>query len=57
MPSSSKDEWEKNTLGPSLSRFPPRQDQFVTDSVILCPPTNLVTIGLIAAASMLSCQS
>ena len=32
MPSSSKDEWEKNTLGPSVSRFPQRQDRFVTDS-------------------------
>ena len=50
MPSSSKDEWEKNTLGPSVSRFPPRQDQFVTDSGLeidaLYSPENLDGAGL-----------
>ena len=49
MPSSSKDEWEKNTLGPSIGRFPPRQDQFLTDSGLeidaLYSPENLADAG------------
>ena len=50
MASSSKDEWEKNTLAPSIGRFPPRQDQFVTDSGLeidaLYSPENLADAGL-----------
>ena len=50
MSSSSKDEWEKNTLAPSIGRFPPRQDQFVTDSGLeidaLYSPENLADAGL-----------
>ena len=49
MASSSKDEWEKNTLAPSIGRFPPRQDQFVTDSGLeidaLYSPENLADAG------------
>jgi len=49
MLSSSKDEWEKNTLGPSIGRFPPRQDQFLTDSGLeidaLYSPENLADAG------------
>ena len=32
MSSSSKDEWEKNTLGPTITRFPQRREEFITDS-------------------------
>lgn len=50
MPSSSKDEWEKNTLGPTINRFPQRQEQFATDSGLgidpLYGPENLVDAGL-----------
>ncbi|PKB64979.1 MAG: methylmalonyl-CoA mutase [SAR202 cluster bacterium Io17-Chloro-G2] len=49
MPSSSKDEWKENTLGPSVSRFPQRQDQFITDSGLeidaLYSPENLADAG------------
>ena len=50
MPSTSKDEWEKNTLDPSVSRFPQRQQQFATDSGLpidpLYGPENLRAQGL-----------
>mgnify|MGYP001288558476 FL=1 len=50
MSSSNKEEWEKNTLGPTVTRFPQRQEQFVTDSGLeidnLYSPENLVEVGL-----------
>ena len=32
MPSGSKDQWVRETLGPAIERYPERQDSFVTDS-------------------------
>ena len=32
MPSENKEQWREETLGPSLKRFPKRQEEFVTDS-------------------------
>ena len=32
MPSGSKEEWTRVTLGPAIDRFPERQPKFVTDS-------------------------
>ena len=32
MPSGSKEEWTRETLGPAIDRFPERQPKFVTDS-------------------------
>ena len=50
MPSSSKDEWEEKTLGPTVSRFPERQERFQTDSGLeidpLYSPENLADGGL-----------
>ena len=50
MSSSSKDEWEKNTLGPTITRFPQRREEFITDSGLeidsLYSPENLVDVGL-----------
>ena len=34
MPSSNQEEWEAQTLSPSVSRFPQRKDRFLTDSGI-----------------------
>ena len=34
MPSSNQEEWEAQTLNPTVSRFPQRKDRFVTDSGI-----------------------
>ena len=34
MPSDNKDQWQKETLGPVVQRFPERQEEFVTDSGI-----------------------
>ena len=38
MPSSSRKEWEEKTLGPSISRFPQRQEHFFTDSGLEIDP-------------------
>jgi methylmalonyl-CoA mutase N-terminal domain/subunit len=38
MPSSSRKEWEEKTLGPSISRFPERQERFLTDSGLEIDP-------------------
>ncbi|PKB79102.1 MAG: methylmalonyl-CoA mutase [SAR202 cluster bacterium Io17-Chloro-G9] len=50
MPSRSKDEWEEKTLGPAISRFPERQERFLTDSGLeidpLYSPENLADAGL-----------
>ena len=50
MPSSSKDEWEEKTLGPTVSRFPERQERFQTDSGLdidpLYSPEDLQAQGL-----------
>jgi len=32
MPSKNKEQWREETLGPSVKRFPERQEEFVTDS-------------------------
>ncbi len=32
MPSGSKEEWTRETLGPAIGRYPERQEKFVTDS-------------------------
>ena len=38
MPSSNQEEWEAQTLNPSVSRFPQRKDRFLTDSGIEIDP-------------------
>jgi len=38
MPSSSRKEWEEKTLGPAISRFPERQERFLTDSGLEIDP-------------------
>ena len=38
MPSSSKDQWRRETLAPVVRRFPERLEEFVTDSGISIDP-------------------
>ena len=54
MPSGSKEEWTRETLGPAIGRYPERQEKFVTDSGLDIQP--LYTPEDVAEVRRASCR-